>query len=61
MNLFTDPKEINPGDAIFMQYDDKIAHGVCKNILGELIEVDYTTENSTESKIDRFRKGVWKK
>lgn len=62
MNLFSDPKEINPGDIVFMEYDeDKISVGHCVGLVDGLIEVDYTTERSKEQKIDTFRKGVWKK
>lgn len=61
MNLFHDPKNINIGDPVFMEYDDKRAFGTVLNIEKELIEVDFTTEQSTEPKIEKFRKGVWKK
>lgn len=62
MNLFTNPKDINPGDQVFHEYDDdKKAFGTCTNIIDGLIEVDYTTELSKEPKIDKFQKGFWKK
>lgn len=61
MTLFSDPKEINPGDTVYFEYDDKIAVGKCIGLPDGLIEVDYTTQGSTETKIDRFRKGFWKK
>lgn len=61
MNLFTDPKEIHKGDIVFMEYDGKKAFGTCIGFENELITVDYTTENSTEKKIDNFQKGFWSK
>lgn len=39
MNLFTNPKDINPGDSVFYKYDDdKIAHGICTKLIDGLIE-----------------------
>lgn len=61
MSLFTDPKQIVPGDQVFHEYDENKAFGTCTNLIDGLIEVDFTTENSTEQKIDRFRDGFWKK
>jgi len=62
MNLFSNPKDINLGDTVFMEYDeDKIAFGQCVGLVDDLIQVDYTTEISKEQKIDAFQKGVWKK
>lgn len=62
MNLLTNPKDINPGDSVFMEYDDdKKAFGVCVGFKDDLIQVDYTTEQSKEQKIDAFQKGFWKK
>lgn len=61
MNLFTDPKEIQQGDTVFMEYDGKKAFGTCIGFEDGLITVDYSTENSKEKKIDNFIKGVWKK
>lgn len=61
MTLFNDPKLINPGDKVFHEYDDKKAFGTVILIEKELIEVDFTTERSTEIKIGKFRKGFWKK
>jgi len=62
MNLFTNPKDINPGDEVFYKYDDdKIAFGRCVGLSDDMIEVDYTTENSKEKKIDKFQKGFWRK
>lgn len=61
MTLFTDPKEINIGDQVFHEYDDKKAFGTCTNLIDGLFEVDFTTKGSTEQKIDRFRDGFWKK
>lgn len=61
MTLFTDPKEINPGDQVFHEYDDKIAIGKCIGLHDGLIEVDYTTQGSAETKTDKFRNGFWKK
>lgn len=61
MNLFTDPKEIQQGDTVFMEYDGKKAFGTCIGFENGLVTVDYTTENSTEKKIDNFRKELWKK
>lgn len=60
MNLFTNPKDIQIGDVVCYEYDeDKIAHGTCTNLSDDLIEVNYTTEGSTEQKIDQFQKGFW--
>lgn len=62
MNLFNNPKDINPGDEVYFKYDDdKIAFGHCVSLSDDLIEVDYTTELSTEKKIDKFQKGFWRK
>lgn len=61
MTLFTDPKEINIGDTVFHQYDDKKSFGTCVGFKDNLITVDYTTESSNEQKIDNFRKGFWRK
>lgn len=61
MNLFTNPKEIQQGDEVFHEYDDKKAFGTCIAIDGDLITVDYTTELSSEPKIDNFIKGIWQK
>lgn len=61
MTLFLDPKIIIPGDTVFHEYDDKRAFGTVIAIDKELLEVDFTTERSTEKKIDKFREGFWKK
>lgn len=61
MTLFTDTKQIVPGDLVFHEYDDKKAFGTCTNLIDGLVEVDYTTEKSKEQKIDKFREGFWKK
>jgi len=61
MSLFSDPKQINPGDIVYFEYDDKRAFGTVIAIDKELLEVDYTTETSTEPKSDKFRDGFWKK
>lgn len=60
MNLFTDPKKINPGDEVFHEYDGLKAYGTVKSV-SDLLEVDFTTEQSTEPKIEKFREGFWKK
>ncbi len=62
MTLFTNPKDIQIGDEVFYEYDDdKIAYGTCTNLTDDLIEVDYTTEGSTDQKTDKFQKGFWRK
>lgn len=61
MNLFANPKDINIGDTVFHDYDDKTAVGTCVGFKGELLTIDYTTESSNEQKIDNFRKGFWRK
>lgn len=61
MSLFLDPKQINPGDQVYHEYDDKRAFGTVIAIDKELLEVDYTTERSTEKKTEKFREGFWKK
>jgi len=61
MNLFSNPKEINIGDQVFHEYNDKKALGTCIGFKEELVAVDYTTELSTEQKIDNFPKGFWSK
>lgn len=61
MSLFLDYKQINPGDVVFHEYDDKRAYGTVIAIEKELLEVDYSTERSTERKIDKFREVFWKK
>ena len=61
MNLFLDPKQINPGDQVYHEYDDKRAYGTVIAIDKELIEVDYTTKTSIEPQISKFREGFWKK
>lgn len=61
MSLFSDPKVINPGDQVYHEYNDKKAFGTVVSIDRELIEVDFTTEQSTETKIEKFREGFWKK
>jgi hypothetical protein len=62
MTLFTNPKDIQIGDTVFYEYDDNnIAYGKCISVSEDFIEVDYTTENSTEKHIDNFQKGFWKK
>lgn len=59
MNLFTNPKDIQIGDTVYHEYDDKKAVGTCVGFNGELIQVDYTTESSKEQKVDNFQKGFW--
>lgn len=61
MNLFIDPKQINPSDKVFHEYDDKKAFGTVLSIEKELIEVDFTTERSSEKKVEKFREGFWQK
>lgn len=61
MNLFADPKQINPGDKVFHEYDDKKAFGTVLSIEKELIEVDFTTERSSKKKVEKFREGFWQK
>jgi hypothetical protein len=61
MNLFSNPKDIQQGDTVFFEYDDKKAFGTCIGFEGDLITVDYTGEFSKEKKIDNFKKGIWKK
>ena len=62
MTLFTDPKEINAGDTVYHEYDNgKRSFGTVIAIDKELLEVDFTTEQSKEPKIDKFREGFWKK
>lgn len=61
MQFLEDPLEINIGDLVFMEYDDKKAFGTVLSIDRELVEVDFTTELSKEPKIEKFRQGFWKK
>lgn len=61
MDIFTDPSKVNIGDPVFMEYDDKKAFGTVLNIDRELIEVDFTTNQSKEQKSEKFREGVWQK
>jgi len=62
MTLFTNPKDINPGDEVYHEYDNgKRAIGTVIQKDKELLEVDFTTEQSTEPKIEKFREGFWKK
>lgn len=61
MTLFLDPKVIIPGDEVFHEYDGKRAFGTVIAIDKELLEVDYSTERSTERKTDKFVQGIWKK
>lgn len=56
-----DSEEINIGDTVFHDYDDKTAVGVCVGFNGDLIIVEYTTESSNEQKIDNFQKDFWRK
>lgn len=62
MNLFTNPLDINIGDSLIFEYDNgKISKGICTDLPDELIEVNFTTEQSKKVQIEKFRKGVWKK
>lgn len=61
IHINTDPKQITIGDKVFHEYDDKKAYGTVVNIDRELIEVDFTTELSSEPKTEKFREGFWKK